>query len=192
MFMKKSDAVVPYYLNDKLNSKIYEAAALVLGVLMLAVLAQLSIPLPFTPVPVTGQTFGVSLIALLWGGRRGFQVIALYLLVGACGLPVFANAASGLAMGPTLGYLVGMLAASWVIGTLAERGWLRTRFKAWAAAQLGSVFVFGFGVFGLSFFLPQDQLLMAGVLPFLPGDFIKTTLSSSIAFELRNRIGGQK
>ncbi|MDQ2691974.1 MAG: biotin transporter BioY, partial [Chloroflexota bacterium] len=94
------------------------------GAIFMAVLAQLKIALPFTPVPLTGQTFAVLLVGATLGAKRGTASILLYIALGALGLPVFAGGASGLAYlsGATLGYLVGFVIAAYVIGRLAERG----------------------------------------------------------------------
>jgi biotin transport system substrate-specific component len=157
------------------------------GVIGLALLAQVSIPLPFTPVPLTGQTFGVYLLALLFGRKRGLATVAAYLAVGAAGAPVFALGQSGLSIGPTMGYLVGMLAAAFVVGGLADKGFNAKFPKAWLAAACGSVCVFTFGLIGLSFFVPTDALLMSGLIPFIPGDLIKTTLAASMAITFSKR-----
>lgn len=181
--MKTSQAFIPTYLSEKQNRVLANGLSLIGGVSLISVLAQLWIPLPFTPVPITGQTFGVALVSLLWGRSRGVATVSTYFLLGASGLPIFAKGASGFVLGPTTGYLVGMLVASYFIGGLADRGWTKSKLKAFFAAYMGSFFVFLFGVIGLSFFLPKDQLFVSGVLPFLPGDLIKTFLASSIAYQ---------
>ncbi len=171
---------------------LHNTISVILGVLVIAALAQVAIPLPWTPVPITGQTFGVSLIALLWGRKRGVVTVLTYLTLGAFGAPVFALGRYGLSWGPTAGYLVGMLIASYWMGYLADLGWTKTFLRTWLAAFLGSCIIFSCGVFVLSFFIPTKTLLIAGVLPFLPGDFIKTLISSSVAYQthrsLENRI----
>ena len=95
------------------------------GALFLAALAQVAIPVPGSPVPVTGQTLGVLLLATAYGANLGASTFTLYLLIGLAGAPVFANQGHGLErlIGPTGGYLVGMLIASWVLGALAGRKW---------------------------------------------------------------------
>lgn len=172
--MTTTSAFVPELLLKKGNTFLQNAAVILGGIILLSLLAQMSISLPFTPVPITGQTFGVALIALLWGKTRGFICVSVYLLAGACGLPVFAFANSGITFGPTLGYLIGMLIASFVMGYLSDIGWTKTYSKTWAAALIGSVITFSCGIFVLSFFIPLDALITAGLLPFVPGDIIKT------------------
>jgi hypothetical protein len=94
-----------------------DLSLIVLGALLVATLAQVIIPLPFTPVPLTGQTFAVLLVGAALGSKRGIASLALYTVMGALGLPFFAGGASGLVYlsGPTLGYLVGFIAAAYVI-----------------------------------------------------------------------------
>lgn len=151
------------------------------GVLILGLLAQIKIPLAFTPVPITGQTFGVSLIALIYGRKLAFLTTASYLLIGGLGAPVFANLQSGLALGPSLGYLMGMLASSYLIGLLADKGYAKTWKTCFLSCLVGSFMVFSFGIIALSFFVPFNKLLLLGLLPFLPGDIIKNALATSIA-----------
>lgn len=161
--------------------------AILTGTALLSVLAQISIPLGFTPVPITGQTFGVAMIAMLWGRKLGFASVAAYLALGASGLPVFAHGSSGLTVGPTLGYLIGMAMASIAMGTFADRGWTRTFKGAWVTSVVGSVVTFSFGLVVLSFFVPREALLISGLLPFLPGDAIKTVLAAAIASSVSKR-----
>lgn len=180
--MTHSQALIPSLISDESNTKAWSFLSIIGGVLLLSFLAQVWIPLPFTPVPITGQTFGVALVSLLWGSKRGFASVATYIVMGSLGAPIFAKGASGLILGPTSGYLVGMLAASYVIGSFADRGWTYSHKRAFFAAQLGSLVVFSFGMLGLSFFIPVQKLFVAGMLPFLPGDLIKTFFGSLIAY----------
>jgi biotin transport system substrate-specific component len=176
-----SQAVIPLWINKRANQAWAEFAVVVLGSFYLAVLAQVSIPLPFTPVPITGQTFGVATLALLWGSKRAFAGFGLYLIEGAIGLPVFAQLKSGMSLGPTAGYLVGMWVACIVVGGVADRGLAKSFKGAFLACVLGSICVFTFGLIGLSFFVPTDHLLESGVLPFLPGDLLKNSLAAGLA-----------
>ena len=162
-----------------------QAISVLVGVMLLALLAQVSLRLPFTPVPITGQTFGVYLIALIYGRKLGSITVASYLFVGALGAPIFASAQSGLSFGPTLGYLVGMMLASLVVGELSDGGFARGLKGAWGVAIVGSVCVFSCGLIGLSFFVPKAALLASGLFPFIPGDLIKTALAASIASSFR-------
>lgn len=180
----RSQAFIPQVLATRGNTLLQNAFAFVSGTALLILLAQLSFRLPFTPVPITGQTFGVALIALLWGASRSSAIFTSYLLVGAAGFPVF-SLGRPLMWGPTVGYLAGMLLASLIVGRLADRGWTRGFGRALLAAYCGSFCVFGLGLLGLSFFIPAKALLAAGLLPFLAGDLIKNSLAALIASKLR-------
>lgn len=157
-----------------------DALLVVGGSLLVAALAQVSIPLPFTPVPVTGQTFAVLLVGAALGARRGAASLALYVAQGVLGLPVFAGGASGLARlaGPTGGYLVGFVAAAYVVGFLAERGLDRRLFTALAAFLAGEIVIYIVGVSWLAYFVGWGKALLAGLWPFLPGDALKAVLAA--------------
>jgi biotin transport system substrate-specific component len=145
-----------------------------------ALAAQVAVPVPWSPVPVTGQTFAVTLSGAVLGARRGFLAQALYLAQGALGLPVFAGGAAGAAVlaGPTAGYLLAFPFAAALTGALAQRGWDRRFATMLPAMLLGSVPVFVAGLAQLSRFIPAEGLLAAGLLPFLPGDLVKATLAA--------------
>jgi biotin transport system substrate-specific component len=145
------------------------------GSLFVAGMAQVRIPLPFTPVPITGQTFAVLLVGAVLGSRRGAASLLLYLIQGMLGLPVFAGGASGLAylIGPTGGYLVGFVVAASLIGLLAARGMDRRIPSALLAFLAGEIVIYLFGVSWLSVFLGIQRAIIAGLLPFILGDAIK-------------------
>lgn len=142
--------------------------------------AQVAIPVPWSPVPITGQTFAVTLSGAVLGMRRGFLAQALYLAEGAFGLPVFASGAAGVAVlaGPTAGYLLAFPFAAAITGAMAERGWDRHFSTMMIAMLAGSVPVFALGLMLLARFVPADRLLAAGLYPFIPGDLIKATLAA--------------
>jgi biotin transport system substrate-specific component len=153
---------------------------LVLGAgLVTALAARIAVPLPWSPVPLTGQTFAVLLSGAVLGSRRGALAQALYVAQGALGLPVFAAGAAGLG-GPTTGYLVAFPLAAFVTGALAERGWDRRFPTTVAAMLLGSAAIFAGGLAGLSLVVPRAQLLAAGLLPFVPGDVVKSLLAALV------------
>lgn len=173
-----SQASIGYWIDDK--NTLTRVSSVVLGVAFLAALAQIAIPLPFTPVPITGQTFGVALLSLLLGRKWGFATVATYVAIGALGVPVFSGAAAGLKLASS-GYLIGMCVSSYVIGTLADKGWTKTFKKSFFACVLGSLCVFTCGLIVLSNFVPKETLFSAGLIPFIPGDILKSTLASLIA-----------
>jgi biotin transport system substrate-specific component len=148
--------------------------------LFVAAFAQIRIPLPFTPVPITGQTFAVLLAGAALGSVRGAASLALYTAMGALGLPFFAGGASGLAYmsGPTLGYLVGFVAAAYVIGRLAERGLERSMRTSLLPFLAGTLVIYLFGAGWLAILFGMEQALALGVLPFLIGDAIKLVLAA--------------
>jgi len=160
---------------------VLQNALLIVGAsLITSIAAQVAFPVPWSPVPITGQTFAVLLSGAVLGSRRAFLAQALYLAEGALGLPVFAGGAAGAAVlaGPTAGYLLAFPLAASLTGTLAERGWDR-RFGTMMIAMLaGSLPIFALGLALLSRFVPTGGLLAAGLYPFLPGDLIKATLAA--------------
>lgn len=158
------------------------AAVVAAMTLIVALCAQITIPLPFTPVPLTGATLGVLYAGALLGSRRGAASIGLYLLLGAIGLPFFAGGASGAThfVGATGGYLLGFLPAAWVTGKLSERGWDRSPLTAFAQMLLGSLVIFALGLAVLSFYVPGKDLLAKGLYPFLIGDLFKSSLSAAL------------
>ena len=162
------------------SSLLYHLLVVVAGSLLMAALAQVSIPLPFTPVPITGQTYGVLLIGTLLGSRRGALSMLLYIIEGGMGLPFFAQGASGWAklLGPTGGYLVGFVLAAYVIGWMAERGMDRRVWTALVPMLVGEVIIFACGVSWLAHFVGWDKALPLGLYPFIPGDVIKTLLAA--------------
>lgn len=188
MTLISNQSVLPRILESRGNLFAENVLCVLGGVFLLTLLSRISLSLPFTPVPITGQTFGIALTSLLWGRKRGLATVALYLGMGASGLPVFAFAQAGLAWGPTTGYLLGMLIASLVMGTLADRGFTKSFRTTWLAAATGSFIIFTFGLLGLSFFIPSSQLLWAGLIPFLPGDFIKTVLVSVLVTQSHQKM----
>jgi biotin transport system substrate-specific component len=143
---------------------------------LVAALAQIEIVLPFTPVPITGQTFGVLLLGAALGSKRGAAVMILYITEGAFGLPFFAGGASGFGIltGATAGYLVGFIGAAYVIGQLAERGLERSVRTSLIPFLVGTVIIYVCGVAWLSVFLGSfSKGIEFGMLPFLIGDAIK-------------------
>lgn len=181
-----SKAFIPQLISKTEDQRLADLISVVTGVILLSLLAQISIPLPWTPVPITGQTFGVTLVALSWGKNRSVAVLLSYLALGGLGLPLFAAGKSGLLIGPTLGYLVGMVISSLWVGFLADRGFTRSFYRSLITAFSGSLLVFTFGVIGLSFFIPKALLLSMGVLPFIPGDIIKNTLAAYLSTKVRD------
>jgi biotin transport system substrate-specific component len=154
---------------------------IVLGALFVAIFAQVKIPLPFTPIPLTGQTFAVLLVAAALGSKRGAASIAFYIALGALGLPVFAGGASGMTYlsGATLGYLIGFLVAAYAVGLLAERGLERSVRTSIIPFLVGTIIIYACGVAWLTIVLGSfSKAVAVGLIPFLIGDFIKLVAAS--------------
>lgn len=170
----------------KVSPRVLDVVLVVAGSLVMVGLSHLSMRLPFTPVPVTGQTLGVLLVGTSLGVTRGGAALALFLLYGIVGLPVYADGASGvqtLLLGSaTGGYLWGFLVAAIVCGYLAERGWDRSIGSAIGAMVVGEVIVFTFGVTWLAAAagVSGQKAMELGLYPFVLGDLIKTLLAAGI------------
>lgn len=153
------------------------------GTLFLAGLAQISLPVPGSPVPVTGQTLGVLLIGTSYGATLGLSTLLAYLLAGIAGAPVFAHGSHGFAQitGATGGYLVGMLVASFVVGALAGRKWDQRIRTAIPTMLLGNAIIFSFGLFWLHAFAGKDWswTLAAGFTPFIIGEVLKIAIAGT-------------
>src|SRR5258706_939442 len=153
-----------------------DLSLIMIGSLFIAILAQIEIPLPFTPVPITGQTFGVLLVGAALGSKRGAASLGLYLAEGIFGLPFFAGGAHGLniVLGATGGYLIGFIGAAYAIGLLAERGLERSVRTSFIPFLVGTIIIYGFGVTWLAVvFGGFSAPIKGGLLPFLIGDAIK-------------------
>jgi len=161
------------------GSLLWKLVLVLVGSALIALAAQVRIPLPFSPVPVTGQTFAVLLVAAALG-RLGLASVIAYLAEGAIGLPVFAGGGSGVAtmVGPTGGYLIGFALAAAVVGSAAERGWDRHLATALMAMLLGEIAIYVCGLAWLARFALPVPLLDAGLLPFIPGDLFKMVLAA--------------
>ena len=154
--------------------------------LFMALTAQISIRLPWTPVPITGQTLGMLLTGAILGPRRGALAMLLYLVQGAIGLPVLAPSATlpqgfGRLVGPTGGYLVSAPIVAALVGWLAERGWDRKVWSALAMFVIGNIVIYLFGASWLNVYkgtFGNISVMWAGVYPFLLGDAIKIALAA--------------
>ncbi|GHF35755.1 hypothetical protein GCM10010218_16450 [Streptomyces mashuensis] len=154
-------------------------AALVLGGAALTGLtAQIAVPVPGSPVPVSGQTFAALLVGTALGARRGFLSLALYAVAGVAGMPWFAEARAGAAF-PSFGYVLGMLLAATVVGALARRGADRSALRTAGSMALGTAIIYAVGVpyLALAAHLSLSEAVSAGLVPFLIGDALKAALA---------------
>lgn len=152
------------------------------GVALVTLAAQVRIPLPFTPVPITGQTFAVVLVGAGLGAVRGTITLLLYVALGAAGLPIFSGWQGNWVVftGATGGYLIGFIVAAAVTGFLAERGWDRHLRSSIGAMLTGNVIIYLFGLPWLAAVVNTGftKTLEAGLYPFIPGDLIKLYLAA--------------
>lgn len=177
------DFLVPIRVGERMGTRFRHIALIAIGTLLIIATTRISIPLAFTPVPITGQTFGVLLVSGALGFRRGIASIALYVLIGAIGLPVFAEGKSGTSviLGATGGYIVGFLVAGSLVGRLAELGWDRKIVGALGAMAIGNVVIYLVGVPWLMAVAHFDLAtgIAKGLTPFLIGDGIKLILAAA-------------
>jgi biotin transport system substrate-specific component len=161
-----------------------DVALIGLGAALLAGSAQISIALPFTPVPITGQTFAVLLVGASLGTIRGASSALLYVLLGVAGAPVYAHGAAGFAVitGASGGYLVSYPFASALTGWLAERRWDRRFSSAVGAMLTGNVLIYLVGLPWLAVVLGTglEKTLEFGLYPFVPGDTFKLYLAAAL------------
>lgn len=151
------------------------------GSLLLAISAQLSIPLK--PVPITFQSATVLLIGMVFGARLGSYMVLAYIAEGFLGLPVFANFYNGFALltDPSIGYVVGFLPAAFVCGYLVQRGWGRKWIGTLGVACIGTIIIFTAGVIGLACVVGLKAAIALGVTPFLLTETVKILAVSVIA-----------
>jgi biotin transport system substrate-specific component len=180
--MSSITSVSPRTLADVIPGGLARSIALVVGgAVFVGLTAQVYIPLWFTPVPLSLQTFSVLLVGAALGSRRGLASMALYLLVGMAGVPWFAEGNSGWQLA-TIGYVVGFVAAAWLVGLLAERGADRKPLQAAGMMALGNVVIYVFGVTGLVMMTSMTPAVAVakGVVPFLLGDAIKIAFAAAL------------
>jgi biotin transport system substrate-specific component len=155
--------------------------AVAAGVCLLTLSAKLQVP--FYPVPMTMQTLVVLMIGMAYGRMLGTATVVAYLLAGAAGLPVFAGTPErgiGLAYmtGPTGGYLLGFLIATWLMGMLAERGWSGSFVLATVAMIVGHLVILTAGVAWLAVLLGPEKAIAVGLTPFLATTLVKCALGA--------------
>jgi biotin transport system substrate-specific component len=177
-----ADFLVPIRVGERTPTLLRHIALIALGTAFVALCAQVYIPTQ--PVPFTGQTFGVLLVGGALGFRRAVLALLLYLLIGAVGLPVFAQGKAGLAIvqGATGGYLVGFVIAAAIVGRLAELGWDRKIGGSIAAMAIGSAVIYAIGVPWLKVVtgMTWEAAVAAGMTPFLVWDAAKLAVAAGI------------
>ncbi|MER6091877.1 biotin transporter BioY [Streptomyces bluensis] len=159
-------------------SRVRDVALVLGGAALTGLAAQIAVPVPGSPVPVTGQTFAALLVGTALGAGRGFLSLALYALVGMAGVPWFAEGGSGYAA-PSFGYVLGMLLAATVVGALARRGGDRSVLRMAGTMAIGELIIYAVGVpyLALAADMSLTAAIAAGLTPFLIGDALKAALA---------------
>jgi len=194
--MAKADAQVLRTSQARVPEAARQVALVIGGSLLVALCARITIPLPGTPVPLTVQNFGVLLVGLLLGSRRGFAALALYLAEGAIGLPAFSpTGAGGIAQlfhGATAGFLLAYPLAAWVAGYVMERG--RKSFaRAAIGGLLGEIVLFTGGLSWLAVLTHSvAQAFRWGLYWFLFAEVIKVIMAAGIAERWQRRAEAQQ
>ena len=163
------------------RSRLFDVALVAAGSLFIGIAAQVSVHLPNNPVPITGQTFAVLLVAAGSGLWRGVASTAIYAALGLAGVPWFAGASSGY-VSATFGYILGFVAAAALVGWLAQRGWTRTPWRTAAAMVLGSIAIYAIGVPWLkaTLDLTWSTAISLGLTPFVIADLLKAALAAGL------------
>lgn len=160
------------------SSRVADAVLVVSGAALVGLLAQVTIHLGFTPVPITGQTLGVLLVGTALGWRRASLAMGLYVAAGVLGVPWFAGHSSGVPMA-TFGYLLGFVLASAALGWLASRGGDRTVTRALTSMVVGELIIFSIAVpwLAVSLHVGLATAISLGLTPFITGEVIKAALA---------------
>ncbi|MEC3994258.1 biotin transporter BioY [Actinacidiphila sp. DG2A-62] len=160
------------------RARLRDVALVLGGAALTGLAAQISVPVPGSPVPVTGQTFAALLVGTALGARRGAASLGLYAVAGVAGLPWFADGASGWSM-PSFGYILGMVVAAAMVGALARRGGDRTVLRTAGVMVVGSAVTYAVGVPYLAHaaHLSAADAIRLGLRPYLLGDALKALLA---------------
>jgi biotin transporter BioY len=179
--MIKSTVADVFRPDEKISAILYDAIIVICGSLVLCLSAQVRVYLPISPVPITGQTFAVLILASLLGSNRGVLAVIAYLMEGVAGLPVFAGGIGpAVLIGPTGGYLFGFIAVAYVVGKLAEMGWDRRVSTTIIVMLAGEIVLYTFGVCWLTIITNIRTALTVGLYPFIVGDVLKIALAAAV------------
>ncbi|MEU1518125.1 biotin transporter BioY [Streptomyces sp. NPDC005811] len=161
-------------------SRVRDIALVLGGAALTGLAAQIAVPVPGSPVPVTGQTFAALLVGTSLGARRGVSALVLYALAGLAGVPWFADGSSGLSV--SFGYILGMILASAAVGALARRGADRGVWRTAGAMLIGEAIIYAVGVPYLAYAagIPFATAVSVGLTPFLIGDAVKALLAMGL------------
>lgn len=177
-------------------SRVRDVALVVGGALAVAALAQVAVPVPGSPVPITGQTLAVVLVAAALGPTRAVTSLGVYLALGLVGLPFYAEGGSGLqsVVGATGGYLVGFLPAAYLVGLAARHGADRHLLRALPLFVAGQLVVFAVGVpwLALTAGMSASEAVAAGFVPFLLGGAVKALVAAALLPALWRAVGHRR
>ena len=187
----------PIVLADVVPSARWRDAALVIGgALLTAVCAQISIPVPGDPVPITGQTFAVMVCGAGLGAVRGSSAMALYWLLGLVGPPFYADGDGGVhaAFGATGGYLIGFMVSAYIVGRLAEARLDREPLKALPLFAVGQLVIFGIGVpwLAVNQSLSMGDAIALGFTPFIIGGIVKAVAAAALLSSAWRLVGRRR
>jgi len=171
-------------------SRVRDAALVLGGAGLVGIAAQIAVPVPGSPVPVTGQTFAALLVGTALGAGRGLAALAFYALAGLAGVPWFAEGGSGASV--SFGYILGMLLASAAVGALARRGADRSVLRTAGTMLIGEAIIYAIGVpyLAMAAGMSASAAIAAGLTPFLLGDALKAALAMGVlptAWKLVNK-----
>ncbi len=175
-------APAPRVLADFASRTVVTQIALVLGgAAFVGLAAQVIIPLPFTPVPLTLQTFAVLLVGAALGSLRGVLAMTVYAVAGMVGVPWYAEGKSGFG-GATFGYIIGFIVAAYIVGRLAERGASTTALRTTGLMVAGNIAIYAVGVTWLKFSIDASwgTAIALGMTPFIIGDIVKIALAAGL------------
>lgn len=171
---------------------IKKIAYTILAALFIALFAQIEIELPLNQagISITGQTFAILLAAFFLGRWHALLAVAIYIGLGAIGLPVFAGGESGLEKlyGGSAGFLGGFLIAAFAVGAFGEKGWRKSLAKCLLAMLIGTLIIVAFGVLRLTFLYGFPKAMEYGCYPFIWGAIIKITLGGFLAFLIEKKL----
>jgi len=183
-------------MSNKLKTHSLKLLGAILGAGFIALFAQLTIELPLNEagISITGQTFAILLAAFFLGRWYGLLAVVLYIAMGAAGLPVFSDGASGIEnlYGGSGGYFSGFLFASYRVGAFGEAGWRNALDKCILAMLYGTLIILILGVLKLSFTYGFQKAVEVGFYPFIWGGIIKVVLGGLIAYAIQKIIGSRK
>ncbi|MDA3871286.1 MAG: biotin transporter BioY [Candidatus Marinimicrobia bacterium] len=169
--------------NEKL-SILFNVMLVLSGSILIALFSQIAINIPFSLVPITGQTLAIMLVGALLGSKKGSLSVITYLTEGVIGIPVFANFSGGIQhlIGPTGGYLISFVFVAFIIGYLFEKGFDKSLIKNLIAIFLSHIIIFGIGLTWLGLYIGSDKVFAIGLFPFIPGAIIKISVFLSLVY----------